>query len=524
MDQIQTKPDFKMNTWEAGIMFFLAFDGLYCLAFLTGMLSHYSFSMAFALFVASYGNITFYIYIVLKYGITNRSLQCFVGYSLPILIFWIMQYCRSCVESWYIGNYPYLGIIAHLMCPVAIMAFSIPIKKATNKIIFWIVFLSLFIMSLLIFITWYDWILSGHSARSLKFLTDEKRIINTLWITGNKAGYFIASIGLFLALLSLYGKYTKQIRIEFASIGYFIGSTLFYFVSVRGLLIGWIVVHCLLVIITGIWQKKEFFIIVPIILALNIFLLFHVGKVDSTRLLDRIKTTIEVINNDTSSIKKIMNIESENINDNKISATISQQPTSQQLIYSQPIFQQSNSTVKTFSNIEMIVVASPYSLPRGIIQQQRSELLEASDRVLYNKLSNIFNMDVRSAIYLIAIDRIMANPILGYGNSLVLKIDDIYYRVNVHCNVLGVTLSLGLVGLTLYLIILIRGACDAVIIFTSMPEYGWIAVIFLFSFFGHFFDKYTIDMLSFWIPIVVMRSCVKTHSYKLKEQILPETN
>jgi hypothetical protein len=168
-----------------------------------------------------------------------------------------------------------------------------------------------------------------------------------------------------------------------------------------------------------------------------------------------------------------------------------------------------------YSKVANIVVRNPYSKK---IYQGKDNGEGIKGNYLLTNYINIKNS--RIALWLCAIESIRMHPLLGSSFFLILdnkKLsgEDNNLKLTVHNNILTIFMGIGIVGGLLFLFYLCRCFFDIFVVFRYNPDYGWLAVLFVFNVVGNLFSIDVVYEPSFWIPLVIMRSLVKSQP-KLK--------
>jgi O-antigen ligase len=120
--------------------------------------------------------------------------------------------------------------------------------------------------------------------------------------------------------------------------------------------------------------------------------------------------------------------------------------------------------------------------------------------------------DPRFTLYTLGIRQILTHPVIGYGSSfLIVKIDNEFFKCDIHSNILSAFLTTGIFGGLLYLIIILRGFYDSIIVLRYYQDYSWLAIIFVFSFVANIFAYGFMEIWA-WLPLIAIRASIKTQS------------
>jgi hypothetical protein len=479
---------------ETGIMYFLAFEGVFCLGWLIAMFFGYSFGIEKPVNYIKILCTPFFLYIIFKgFRSSGYSLRCFAGLTLPLILFWAIVYWHRYFEIWHFAKHPIIWSILTPVTFLVMLAFSIPVKRENINRALWYFTIPLFIVSILCLLACYKGLLQGASARSPDYYQDWKNLVDSLWngVWGGLA-YYPGLYGGFLGLLSLWGLYTKKFRIEIGVSGYLLGSIFVYFGSYKTIFGSWILVHLLILFISVCWKKWSSLWIIPFILLVNTVLLFHIGTIDDTGIGKRLLNFKKIISKlNVEKINKQIISKNETKNETKNEPVKTQQKQSE-------ITKQGDSN----NNVPNGTVINYLSAPKDIKIATNNQ---------YLRLAQIYSSeDPRFTLYMLGIRQILTHPIIGYGSSfMIVKIDNEYVKCDIHSNILSAFLATGILGGLLYLAVILRGFYDSIIVFRRYPDYGWLAVIFIFSFVANIF-AYGFMEIWVWLPLVALRAAVKS--------------
>jgi hypothetical protein len=481
---------------ETGILYFLAFEGVFCLCWLVTMFCDYSFSITRPVAYLRLLSVLFFCYIIFKgFRSHGYSLRCFAGLSLPLIVFWIIVYIQRCIGNWHYGKHPILGFFLLTAPLITMIAFSIPVKKENLNRALRIYLIPLLIMTIIIVISWYDWLLKGSSARTIVAQLNNIKSINALW-DGVNGGfvYYPNLLGGFLGLISLYGLYTKNLCIKIALPGYLLGTILIYFGSYKSLWLSWCFIHLLILLVNPFWKKRSSLWIIPLVLIINVSLLSHVGKIDNTSIGSRIEKFL------TRFVK---------MDKKEINTKILQQQDDVALLFQTQKTQKENSQIQNVQEKErQEKISSGMVVPRFFCDKQPP----IATNYEYNQLTKLYSSDPRFVLYNLVLTQIRTYPIFGYGDSyLVVKIGDSFYRCDVHSNFLSAFMTTGIVGGLFYCAVILIGFRDSMIVLRYYQDAAWLAIIFLFSFIANL-TAYGFTEIWVWLPLVALRAYVKSQA------------
>jgi hypothetical protein len=452
----------------------------------------------------------FFAYIVfLQYR--AGGIKQFVGMSVPIILLLIMIFCRQVADLFFLHHdHPLMRSFVRLIFPITLLSFSVPLKLESAKKYFACVYIPLFILSTAIIITWCDLLISGLSLRSLDV---ESKIIDSLFrgtnlkilrhpALGIAAVTGIAgAIGSLLCVLSMFLVLQNKKLINMMQpifiIGYAMGCTIVFFTSYRSNVLGIIVTGLFIICSCKFLRSWQCIIKILLFLIIGSILFSTVGYKDRGAILKRYlsfsknvsKNIDEIVSESTAELKPIIVLESK-------STIVSE-----------------SKSVTSKSDI----LVNPYTL-----KEQPGD----HGNPYYNKLTSTMKVnDVRNALYILSIQAIMQYPFIGYGQNLIVNLDGHIYWLSVHSNVLTIFMATGIFGGILFLYIIATGIYDLIVIARYIPEFSWLSCIFLFAFVANIFYTACIEYVLLWVPLVAMRSCVKSHALKIKQekQNIPET-
>ncbi|MDR2409534.1 MAG: hypothetical protein LBE13_15685 [Bacteroidales bacterium] len=476
---------------ETGIMYFLAFEGLFCIMWLVTMFCNYSFNITRPVAYLHLLSVLFFCYIIFKgFRSYGYSLRCFAGLSLPLIIFWIIVYIQRCIGNWHYGKHPILGFFLLTAPLITMIAFSIPVKKENLNKALRIYLIPLLIIAIIIVISWHGWLLKGASARTVVTQLNDIKSVNALW-NGEHGGfvYYPNLFGGFLGLISLYGFYTKNLCIKITLPGYILGTILIYFGGYKSLWLSWCFIHLLILLVNSFWKKRSSLWIIPLVLIINISLLLHVGKIDSTNISNRIE---KFLTRFTKMDKKEINTKILQHQDN---VTHSFQT------------QKENIQIQNIQEKKWQEKIPNGTLVPRFFCDKRPPIATHHE---YNQLTKLYSSDPRFVLYNLVLTQIRTYPIFGYGDFfLVVKIGDSFYRCDVHSNLLSAFMTTGIVGGLFYCAVILIGFRDSIIVIRYYQEATWLAIIFLFSFIANL-TACEFSEIWVWLPLVALHAYVKS--------------
>jgi hypothetical protein len=500
---------------ETGIMYFLAFEGLFCLMWLAAMYFDYTFSMIKPLARISLLSQLFFAYIVFKNFRENAySFRCFVGLSLPILIVLIMIYSRQWAENWFFGKRPIIGSFTLLMFPIMVTAFSIPINVHSIRRAYHIVFVILFTVGIIVAYSWYDWLFKGLSMRDQIFWIEEAPIIKTFW--SHTDGSVIFSVGMYGALLGLVafsGWCTQKLHWTFFLAGYSLGSIMICFSAYKTIYLAWIFVNIWIFITEKIFKKerKVLLFLILLLLTINIVSLSLVGKNDQYGILKRFIDYSKSINKDVNDYQRLQDTISDLHPD--------KQKAHGKIVQDSKTENKETTTIHDLKEKTTITIHDLYEHHPFLLQDKTRANISSDYRAMSKCYSDV---NPRIILNLAAWDAILNNPICGYGFCLITNVNGEYVKLSPHCNITTIFLATGFIGGILFFVIIIRGFFDSVIVCRHYPDYSWLAVIFLFSFVSNIFDTRVFSFNELWIPLVVLRACVRSAPNNNEKLILTD--
>jgi hypothetical protein len=445
----------------------------------------------------------------------------FTGLSIPIVMFLLMLVCRQITDIWFLHyNHPFARSLLQLAFPIMLLAFVLPMNSDSYRKGFYCVYIALFVLTAIILFTWGDWIFSGYTMRSREMTAAEYKIYDSILFgkqlreSGETHGGHIGYVGLLgalLAALSLY-KLLQQKPVIYSGqilfiVGYILGSILMFFAAYRGIVLGFVTTFLFFTCVSKFWKSWKCLAKIIILLSVTIILFFTIGFKDNQRSISQRFLVLY----------KMLIPHSQELITNIVESPVRE---SESALESKPVISQSTLESKppvskpTISK-PLVYIPKPYTLKEHPKHGKTSRY-----RVLAN---NMEVSDARIAQYLICIDLIRDNPIVGYGCVLVININDQPTFATIHCNILTAFLATGLIGGCLFLYIIIRGCIDSFVIIKYVPECGWLAAIFLIGFVSNITDTSFIEYAPLWVPLVAMRACVKTQIKPKLQDVKSET-
>jgi hypothetical protein len=492
-------------------MFLLTFYGAFCAVWLFYMLCGYpvwsyngtDMNVMRVCRIITIVSTLFFVYIVFSQYWAGGIKQ-FAGMSVPIILLLVMIFCRQVADLFFLHyDHPLMRSFLLLIFPITLLAFSVPLKPESAKKYFACVYIPLFILSIIIIVTWWDLLISGLTLRSLGV---ESKIIDSLFrgthlkvlrhpalgiaaVTG-----ITGTIGALLCILSMFlvlqkKKILNMMQIIFI-IGYAMGCTIVFFTSYRSNVLGIIAAGLFIVCSCKFLRSWQYIIKVLIFLIIGGVLFSVVGYKDKGAILKRYllfsknvsKNIDEIISESTPGLKPVILPESK-------STVVSESKS----VTSKPD-----------------ILVNPYTL---------KERPGDHGNPYYNKLTQAMKLkDARNALYALSIQAIMQYPLIGYGQNLIVNLDGHIHWLSVHSNVLTIFMSIGIFGGILFLYVIFRGVLDSVVIARYIPEFSWLSAIFLFAFVANIFYTACIEYAILWVPLVAMRSCVKFNVPKIKQE------
>jgi hypothetical protein len=498
-------------TWQVCAMFLVPFYGILCIVWFVYFLCGYPCwslgevditAIKICRGIETIATLFFIYIIVSQYKI--GGLRQFAGFSIPIAILLLMLFCRLVADLWFLYDYPIERILLRLSFPIMLLAFTLPIDRNSYRKAFYWVYAVLFILSIIIIVTWCDWIGSGLTMRSPDMVTAEYKTFDSFYfgaITHSKqlSGggghvYLVGFVGALLSILSLYELLRNKKIIDLTQIGvsfgYILGCTLVFFAVYKGIVLGLITTILFFICTNKFWKSRQIIGKIIFLLFISCLLFFTVGYKDdhsiSKRFFAFYKSFMYNIQQLVTKTTDILTNEPQL--ESVVSTSVSVNPPT---------------TVPTTSQTEFFI-KRPYTLKKKPIFGINNKYYIVSQEM---KIS-----DSRVAIYVLGFKVILDNPIFGYGMQLVVNINDQPTFISMHCNVLIIFLATGIVGGILFLYIIIKGCIDSFIIVANIPEAGWLSGIFFIAFISNITDTTCIEYAPLWIPLVAMRACVKLNT------------
>jgi hypothetical protein len=452
----------------------------------------------------------FFMYVIVsQYKI--EGIRQFSGLSIPIVVLLLMLLCRQFVDFWFLYDYPIVRSLSRLTFPIMLLAFTLPINRDSYRKGFYCVYITLFLLSIIIIVTWYDWIGSGFTMRSPKMMNIEYKTYDSFYfgaiahsklLTGGGGHiYLVGFIGSLLAVLSLYRLLQNRQIIYLIQIGlivgYVLGCTLVFFAAYKGIVLGLTTAGLFFICTSRFWKSWKMTGKIVLLLFTGCLLFFTVGYNDKNSISKRFLYFYNrLVPNSQQFVAKTMEILTEKPQPHLESAVVSTHvPTNPSTTESTP----------DTSQIEFFI-KNPYTLKKKPIYGMYNK---------YHFLNQEMRIsDARIAQYVFGFKVILDNPIFGYGMRLLVNINDQPTFLSMHCNVLTVFLATGIAGGFLFLYVIIRGCIDSFVIASYFPEVGWLTGIFLIAFIANITDVFCIEYAPLWIPLVAMRTSVKTQYEK----------
>ncbi|MDR2407637.1 MAG: O-antigen ligase family protein [Bacteroidales bacterium] len=507
----KNKSQTSIPTWQVCTMFLIPFYGILCIVWFVYLLFGYP-CWSFGGVDITAINISrrieiiatlFFIYIIVsQYKI--GGIQQFSGFSIPIAIMLLMLTCRQVADMWFLWDYPIQRILVRLTFPIMLLTFTLPINRDSYRKGFYWIYIVLFILSIIIIVTWYDWIGNGLTMRSPSMKTAEYKTYDSFYfgtiahskqLTGGGGHvYLVGFIGSLLAALSLYrllqNRHTiYQIQIGLI-IGYALGCMLVFFAGYKSIVLGLASAGLFFICTSKFWQSWKTTIKIVLLLFLGSLLFFTIGYKDNNSISKRFIEFYDTLRPNT---QQLLN--------KKIGDILIAEPQSVEV--HTPI---SKSSPK--SNSELVTSQSEFFIKNPYTLKTKPTFGRDDKYRMVNQKMNI--SDARVALYLMGVKVILDNPILGYGTCLYVNINNQPTTISMHCNVLIIFLATGIVGGILFLYIIIRCCIDLFIIMSHIPECGWLPGIFLLAFIANITGTSCIEYAPLWVPLVAMRTCVKT--------------
>jgi hypothetical protein len=498
--------------WQVYIMLLVPFYGILCIFWLIYLLCGYPIwslggvditVMKICRYVEIISTLFFMYVTVSQYRI--GGIRQFSGFSIPIAVLLLMLICRQIADIWflYYDGYFIIRGMLQLTFPIMLLAFMLPIDRDSYRRGFYWIYIVLFILSTIIIATWYDWIGSGFTMRSPSMMAAEYKTYDSFYfgaikhskqLTGGGGHvYLVGFIGSLLAALSIYKLLQDRqtlVKTQLGLIvGYVLGCSIVFFVGYKSIVLGLVTSGLFFICACKFWKSWKTTIKIVLLLFLSSILFCTIGYKDNNSILkrfDRFHNTLQ------PNIQLFMNKTDDIVKDKFQYTSVTSQP-------------------EWF-------IKKPYTLKTMPIFGMKGKYSIVSQKIMIT--------EARVALYVMGVNVILDNPIFGYGTCLYVNINNQPTTISMHCNVLVIFLATGVVGGILFLYIIIRGFIDSFLIITRFPEVGWLSGIFLIAFVANIFDCYCINYTPLWIPLVAMRTFVKTQYKKISksEQSLHKTS
>jgi hypothetical protein len=421
-------------------------------------------------------------------------------FPLLLFVFWILLSIRLFYEGYthtgYIvsQNYydlvrPFL-IILYVWLPIFICLRGIPSVVSSRNITIGI--LAFMVLHCIVAcIMYFEPIITGLTLRSEEI--HEMTVYKRFGRIGEIA--LIASI---MSCLGLWAVLEKKIpQVFFWSI-YTLGIILEHFSSMRTFFVAFIVALCFILIFSTHPKNRKFFLFLIILILTNIGVirvigyaskdLTPIGRMFETK--EEIVTMTSIISDSVSLIKSDKNLPS---NKDNTSA---------------------ESDIKKFPNFDSIEsFKSSTAILSDPLQVEKSKTIQQKE-FTWDNICNQFNALVKKAgthrvnTWMTALKRVTEHPITGTGSAIFLKFNSRPVKFMPHNNIVDAFLMTGVVGGSLFLIILFVSWRNAVIIFRNYPEHAWLAVIFVFSATHLFFGSWLPTHTTLWLSMTTMWALV----------------
>jgi hypothetical protein len=493
---------------QVGLIFFLAFHGSLAVVWCIFAIFSYpvlSRSGYFTALPLCYVFVPFYAYIIFR-QIQIGGFRSFTALSFPFLLLFGMVTVRHILDVWYLSSSPIVGQIRPIGFFVIVCAFAAPITYCRDSIrtAFYSVYIPVGILVLLSYLSFYQNLFAGLTLRDGLVSDSFSRIVfNSMFNHRGVLLDIVAKSGSVFALMSLFALQRCWIRLPFFILAFTLGTILMIYGAFVLYAIAFLTTFLFLFVISPFWRSRKnvlLFVLCIIIILSSIFL---VGCNSQYSLMQRFYQKVEmtqwsitVMTTDLSTNE--ISDKTTNLPTNKISDEITDLPVNK-------------IPDSVYSKVANIVVRSPYSkkIYRG---KDNGEGIKGNS-LLINYI-NIKNS--RIALWLCAIESIRMHPLLGSSFFLILdnkKLsgEDDNLKLSVHNNIITIFMGIGIVGGLLFLFYLCRCFFDIFVVFRYNPDYGWLAVLLVFNVVGNLFGIDVVYEPLLWIPLVIMRSLVKSH-------------
>jgi hypothetical protein len=350
-----------------------------------------------------------------------------------------------------------------LVCCIA----SCGLFRVFEKYSYWGVLTFLLIICIILIIVFYPLLVSGHSIRHknelialLKYISHVK---NDFFSLSNPYYY-----GMLLVLISFWGWCEGRIKSIFFFPIYTIGMILIPFTTSRSAICGMIGGILAIFLFAKPQKRLGFYLGVAIALLIGVFLFYNIAD---GYMIKRITSTVNEFTQ--ANKEKVNNMARKLSNSNKISPSEK--------------------------------ISNTHQISKPIIYGSRSAADLGSGRI---------------RIWIDCINKILENPITGYGFSAYKHISirqradystssERFYdrRMRVGNSIIDAFLSTGIWGGVLFLVILLRATIDAIICLRQHREHGWIASIFLALVCTQMVEG-SVYIRHYWFLAVVLRAIV----------------
>jgi hypothetical protein len=411
---------------------------------------------------------TVLLYVVFKI-FRNRNLSAFSGMYRLLTVFLIILYARIIVSSFETHSNPYLAYSWIIVLPslyIPILFFSIPLTSKTSHFAFWGVLIALTSLCLFTFIASFPLILNGFTVKSgrLEFMFHN---FVRLMLTHT------ALMGTYLSLICAWKMFVeKKVSILLiAAILYFCGTATLYFSTSRSALLGYIFAHLfLLAIPSALKNRKRLLFVIFVIVTSNLFasqyLVGNYPKSESMLGRSGIKFVLDKIQLLKQEVHK------SSLNKGSDPNTTAEIPSLKQNVSESPLSKKNDpNTTAEILSLKQNVFESPLNKENNPnttaeIQSLKQDVYKSMDYFTSGRVNN----------YRLAIEQIKQYPLLGSNLRLH---ESITSTTTCHNEILSVTMGTGIIGGTLFIIILLIGFYDAMIAIRKTPEVGWLGIIFI---------------------------------------------
>jgi hypothetical protein len=498
---------------QVGLIFFLAFHGLlvvvWCILAIFGY-PVFSRSGYFTALPMCYVFVPFYAYIIFR-QVQIGGFRSFTALSFPFLLLFGMVTVRHILDVWYLSSSPIVGQIRPIVFFVMVCAFAAPITYCRYSIrtAFYNVYIPVGILVLLSYLSFYQNLFAGLTLRNGLAPDSYSRIVfDSMFNHRGVLLDIVSKSGSVFALMSLFALKRCWIRLPLFFPTFTLGTILMVYGAFVQYTIAFLTTFLFLFVVFPFWRSRKDVLLFVLCITIILLSIFLVGCNSQHSLMQRFYKKVEMT-------KQSIIVATTDLPTNKISDKITDLPANKLSDKTTDLSVKEISD-SVYSKVANIVVRNPYSkkIYRG---KDNGEGIKGNS-LLVNYL-NIKNS--RIALWLCAIESIRIHPFLGSSFFLVLdnkklSSEDNNLKLTVHSNILTIFMGIGIIGGLLFLFYLCRCFFDIFVIFRYNPDYGWLAVLFMFNVVANLFSIDVVYEPSLWIPLVIMRSLVKSSYSKLE--------